>query len=112
MPAKAPREGTALQAHGARHSRRPVLHVTDRFTAVMHSRDAFPIPQLRPLLRPIFFSGEMEQLCDGSRRPVVGARHELKTLKSGHQTATCPVCRRRLKVKRVLGVLEFPRHER
>jgi hypothetical protein len=27
-------------------------------------------------------------------------------------TATCPVCKRTLTVKRVLGVLEFPRHER
>jgi hypothetical protein len=54
----------------------------------------------------------MQDLCDGSRRSVRGERHELNTSTTRHMTATCPVCKRTLTVKRVLGVLEFPRHER
>src|SRR3712207_8476497 len=50
-------------------------------------------------------------LFRSSRRPVRGERHQLKTAASGHMKATCPVCKRRLTVKRVLGVIEFPRHE-
>jgi len=53
----------------------------------------------------------MNKLCDGSRRPVRGARHRHKTAPSGHMKATCPVCKRRLTVKRVLGTVEFPRHK-
>jgi hypothetical protein len=53
----------------------------------------------------------MKQLCAGSRRPVRGTRHRLKVSSTGHMEATCPVCKRRLKVRRVLGVVEFPRHE-
>ena len=53
----------------------------------------------------------MKKVCDGSRRPVRGSRHQLKTASSGHMKATCPVCKRRLAVKRVLGIVEFPRHE-
>jgi hypothetical protein len=53
----------------------------------------------------------MDKLCDGSRRPVRGERHQLTTSPSGHMKATCPVCKRRLTVSRVLGVIEFPRHE-
>lgn len=53
----------------------------------------------------------MKNVCDGSRRPVRGSRHQLNTSASGHMKATCPVCKRRLAVKRVLGIVEFPRHE-
>jgi len=52
----------------------------------------------------------MNKICDGSRRPVRGARHQLKTSSSGHMKAVCPVCKRKLSVKRVLAVVEFPRH--
>ena len=54
----------------------------------------------------------MQDLCDGSRRSVRGARHELNMSDTRHMTATCPVCKRSLTIKRVLGVLEFPRHEK
>jgi hypothetical protein len=54
----------------------------------------------------------MNKLCDGSRRPVRGERHQLKTSTTGHMKACCPVCKRRLTVARVMGVVEFPRHER
>lgn len=54
---------------------------------------------------------KMKNLCDGSRRPVRGERHELKTTtETRHAKATCPVCKRELRVVRVQGVLEFPRH--
>jgi hypothetical protein len=53
----------------------------------------------------------MYNLCDGSRRPVRGKRHKLKTSASGHMKATCPVCKRNVTVTRVLGVIEFPRHQ-
>jgi hypothetical protein len=53
----------------------------------------------------------MENLCDGSRRPVRGERHRLKMSGSGHMEATCPVCKRRIVVRRIMGVVEFPRHE-
>ena len=52
----------------------------------------------------------MKNVCDGSRRPVRGERHKLKTSGSGHMEATCPVCGRRLVVSRVMGIIEFPRH--
>jgi hypothetical protein len=52
----------------------------------------------------------MKKLCDGSRRPVRGERHEVKTTASRHSSAICPVCKRRMTVMRVLGILEFPRH--
>jgi hypothetical protein len=52
----------------------------------------------------------MDNICNGSRRPVRGLRHQLTTLASGHMKAVCPVCKRKLAVNRVLGVLEFPRH--
>ena len=54
----------------------------------------------------------MDNLCDGSRRPVRGARHQPKTSASGHMKAMCPVCGRLISVKRVLGAIEFPRHEK
>lgn len=50
-------------------------------------------------------------VCDGSRRPVLGKRHDLRTLASGHNKATCPVCKSVVEVRRVFGVLEFARHE-
>jgi hypothetical protein len=53
----------------------------------------------------------MDNLCDGSRRPVRGTRHQLETSANGHMEATCPVCKRRMTVRRVLGIIEFPRHE-
>jgi hypothetical protein len=53
----------------------------------------------------------MDKLCDGSRRPVRGERHNLETSATGHMKASCPVCKRRLAVSRVMGVVEFPRHE-
>jgi hypothetical protein len=53
----------------------------------------------------------MKKLCDGSRRPVRGQRHQLKQTSSRHAQATCPVCRQPLRVVSVMGVLEFPRHE-
>jgi hypothetical protein len=52
----------------------------------------------------------MKTLCDGSRRPVRGERHQLKSTASRHSSAVCPVCKRRVTVNKVLGVLEFPRH--
>ena len=52
----------------------------------------------------------MKDLCDGSRRPVRGERHQLKATATRHASATCPVCKRRLMVVRILGILEFPRH--
>lgn len=54
----------------------------------------------------------MNTLCEGSRRPVRGKRHQLKSSASGHLKAVCPVCKRRLRVKRIMGAIEFPRHER
>jgi hypothetical protein len=57
------------------------------------------------------YNRQVKTLCDGSRRPVRGARHHLKTSPSGHMKARCPVCRRVLVVSRVLGIVEFPRHE-
>ena len=53
----------------------------------------------------------MRIVCEGSRRPVRGQRHQLKTTSSRHAQATCPVCQQRLRVVWVMGVLEFPRHE-
>jgi hypothetical protein len=55
--------------------------------------------------------GGVKILCDGSRRPVRGARHQLKTSATGHMKARCPVCKRVMTVSRVLGIVEFPRHE-
>jgi hypothetical protein len=52
----------------------------------------------------------MKTLCDGSRRPVRGERHELKSTASRHSSAVCPICKRRLTVTKKMGVLEFPRH--
>jgi len=52
----------------------------------------------------------MKKLCDGSRRPVRGERHQLESMPSRHSKATCPVCKRRLIVIRIMGILEFPRH--
>ena len=54
----------------------------------------------------------MKEVCDGSRRPVRGERHKLKTNRSGHMHAVCPVCKRVVPVKRMFGVIEFTRHER
>ena len=54
----------------------------------------------------------MDKICDGSRRPVRGERHKLKTSRSGHMTAVCPTCKRLLTVRRIMGVVEFPRHQR
>jgi hypothetical protein len=56
-------------------------------------------------------SHNMENLCEGSRRPVRGERHRLKMSGSGHMEATCPVCKRRIVVRRIMGIVEFPRHE-
>jgi hypothetical protein len=53
----------------------------------------------------------MKEVCDGSRRPVRGERHKLKTDSSGHMHATCPVCKRVVPVKKMYGVIEFTRHE-
>jgi hypothetical protein len=53
----------------------------------------------------------MNELCEGSRRPVRGTRHHLDASNSGHMTAHCPVCKQQLRVSRVLGVIEFPRHK-
>jgi hypothetical protein len=53
----------------------------------------------------------MNELCEGSRRPVRGSRHQLDASDSGHMTAHCPVCKQQLRVSRVLGVIEFPRHK-
>lgn len=52
----------------------------------------------------------MKTLCDGSRRPVRGERHGLKATTTRHTSAVCPVCRQTLRVARVMGVFEFPRH--
>jgi hypothetical protein len=52
----------------------------------------------------------MNDLCDGSRRAVLGKRHKLQTSATGHMKAKCPVCQRVLIVARVMGVVEFPRH--
>jgi len=52
----------------------------------------------------------MNNLCDGSRRPVRGKRHQLETA-GRNTTAVCPVCMDRLVVRSVLGQVEFPRHE-
>lgn len=54
----------------------------------------------------------MKNLCDGSRRRVLNGRHQLKSSPSGHMNAKCPVCKRKVSVKRVMGILEFTRHER
>ena len=54
----------------------------------------------------------MKEVCDGSRRPVRGERHKLKTDASGHMHAVCPVCKRAVPVKKMYGVIEFTRHER
>ena len=59
---------------------------------------------------PFLQAGTLDNLCDGSRRPVRGERHKLKTSPSGHMNAICPVCKRKVTVKRVLGVVEFTRH--
>ena len=52
----------------------------------------------------------MKNLCEGSRRPVRGERHQLQTTSTRHAQATCPVCRQSMRVIWVLGVLEFSRH--
>lgn len=52
----------------------------------------------------------MKTLCDGSRRPVRGERHGLKATSTRHTSAICPVCQQTLRVARVMGVFEFPRH--
>jgi hypothetical protein len=52
----------------------------------------------------------MKTLCDGSRRPVRGERHGLKATSTRHTSATCPVCKQALRVAKVMGVFEFPRH--
>jgi ribosomal protein L37AE/L43A len=53
----------------------------------------------------------MDNLCDGSRMPVRGKRHKLQVSATGHMKATCPACKRRLTVRSVMGVVEFPRHQ-
>ena len=53
----------------------------------------------------------MKIVCDGSRRPVHAKRHQLERMATKHQQATCPVCKQRIRVFEILGVLEFPRHE-
>ena len=45
----------------------------------------------------------MKTLCEGSRRPVRGERHQLKSTASRHSSAVCPVCNQRMTVNRVLG---------
>jgi hypothetical protein len=35
---------------------------------------------------------DLKKLCDGSRRPVRGERHQLKQTRSWHAQAICPVC--------------------
>ena len=62
--------------------------------------------------RPGAYNAGVKTLCDGSRRPVRGERHHLVTSASGHMKARCPVCKRVMTVSRVLGTVEFPRHER
>jgi ribosomal protein L37AE/L43A len=52
----------------------------------------------------------MKTLCPGSRRKVLAARHKLKISPNRHMAAECPVCKRTLAVRRLLGVVEFPRH--
>ncbi len=52
----------------------------------------------------------MKILCEGSRRPVRGERHQLQSTASRHSSAVCPVCKQRVTVTKVLGVMEFPRH--
>ena len=54
----------------------------------------------------------MEKICDGGRRPVHKRRHQLQTSKSGHSTVRCPVCKKRVSAKMILGTLEIVRHER
>ena len=61
--------------------------------------------------RAFRYNAPVENLCDGSRRPVLGERHYLETSASGHMRARCPVCKARMVVRRVMGVIEFPRHE-
>ena len=56
-------------------------------------------------------ASNMKKLCEGSRRPVRGQRHQLKSSASGHTQVTCPVCQQQLRAVSILGVLEFPRHE-
>jgi hypothetical protein len=52
----------------------------------------------------------MKILCEGSRRPVRGERHQLKSTASRHMSAICPVCKQRMTVSRIMGTVEFPRH--
>jgi hypothetical protein len=59
------------------------------------------------LMRPV---PNMKKLCEGSRRPVRGKRHQLQQTSSRHAQAICPVCRQPLRVVSIMGVLEFPRH--
>ena len=66
---------------------------------------------MRCVARRAAYNRDMKDICDGSRRPVRGERHHLKTSASGHMKARCPVCKRTLAVTRVLGLIEFPRHE-
>lgn len=53
----------------------------------------------------------MENVCDGSRRPVRGKRHKLTTTASGHTEAECPVCKQRVPAREIFGAVEFTRHE-
>lgn len=53
----------------------------------------------------------MNKVCEGSRRPVRGERHQRESSASRHAQAICPVCQQQLRVVSVLGVLEFPRHQ-
>jgi hypothetical protein len=52
----------------------------------------------------------LKKLCEGSRRPVRGKRHELQQTSSRHAQATCPVCQQTLRVVSMMRVLKFPRH--
>jgi hypothetical protein len=53
----------------------------------------------------------MEQMCDGSRRPVRGKRHELKVSDSGHMTARCPRCHKVVRARKMFGQVTFRRHK-
>ena len=52
----------------------------------------------------------MKNICEGSRRRAAGAA-SVKDIGNRPRGPCCPVCKRTLAVSRVLGIVEFPRHE-
>jgi hypothetical protein len=54
---------------------------------------------------------DIDEVCDGSRRPVNKKRHNFRMTDTHHMKADCPHCGKvGVRVKMYAGVLSFTRH--